>query len=679
MEPALNDAAFAALLEETIARDASPTGIDDACFDALFAEEDEDPGVLTPNMEELFAIFDDDDAPEDEVDAAYDAMERELERELAAMDEAEEEQDEQEGEETTAPRNRETTDHRQYAGRRPIAASRRRSRAPPAPIVYDDLDFSDLYSRGDHLRPHPPVPEKEFDSFELCTSFYRQWARENGILFVRTYWIKDVTRARYKARVRCSRGRDRKEIDDDDRVRMESASWKTRCPFEFYIVALDRDDPMAGRWRILHQKGKKKTLKSLLHNHPPMKSIYANAQYRREEFSTAEVRQKVAELFEDCRGSKATLHQLRSLFPGIKLRRQDVRNMWGRWQRDGLEFCVKTKKLVHRLREKSYFFEHVEDAENRIKLLVIIHPRCLERFKASPDALLLDVTHKTNKYNLPLLNMVGSDGENVTRHLGVALMAKTEQADFEWVLEQVKVAVKVAIPLFVTDNDGACINAINSVFPAANITLCRWHMNKSVVAYGKTWCQQELGRKQDAQGRWHDTAESRAWMRLFWSAIRAKTLLEFEQKRALLHETSPIIAAYLDTNWFNRSDLLIDAITDKFTHFGLLVTSKVEGAHAVLKSWLAGSRADILSFFNRLDSFYEEQIANAELEEHVRDGRRTIRSQQPIFERVVHRLTRRALFLVAEQLALARKHLAREAIETGYTARCTNLRIDSMS
>ena len=163
-------------------------------------------------------------------------------------------------------------------------------------------------------------------------------------------------------------------------------------------------------------------------------------------------------------------------------------------------------------------------------------------------------------------------------------MAKTEQTHFEWgVLEQVKFAVKVPIPLSVTNDDGACINAINRVLPAANITLCRWHMNKSVVAYGKTWCQEELGRELGEDGRLHDTAGTRAWMGLFWSAIRAKTREDFEQKRALIHETSPITGAYLDANWFNRCGLLIDAVTDKFTQFRLLVTSKVEEAHAVLK------------------------------------------------------------------------------------------------
>ena len=75
-----------------------------------------------------------------------------------------------------------------------------------------------------------------------------------------------------------------------------------------------------------------------------------------------------------------------------------------------------------------------------------------------------------------LLNMVGSNANNRTIHLGVVLMASRKEADFLWVFKQLKVILDreaMKVPIFVVNNDPACIKAIEIVFPDVNILLCR--------------------------------------------------------------------------------------------------------------------------------------------------------------------------------------------------------------
>ena len=241
---------------------------------------------------------------------------------------------------------------RQSGRRRPAMVRERRL---PEPIVYRDLDLSRLHDPTIGLdRAHPPIPESTFDSRIDCIRFYEAWAKEHGLFFARKRWIRGATGKKYKCEVRCHRGLDRKELDA--RVRMGAASYKTGCKYEFYIVALNRTDPMAGQWRILHQKGKS-GLKSVLHNHPPMENIYVHPRYRREGQSN-EVRQAIRDLFPHAKGAKSVLIQLRERFEGLQMTRQDVRNEYRLYQHKGLEFSTTVEVLVEKL-EKSYIFRSV--------------------------------------------------------------------------------------------------------------------------------------------------------------------------------------------------------------------------------------------------------------------------------------------------------------------------------
>lgn len=126
------------------------------------------------------------------------------------------------------------------------------------------------------------------------------------------------------------------------------------------------------------------------------------------------------------------------------------------------------------------------DDKQHIDYLIMISPLCLSQFKSAPDVLLLDCTFKTNKYGMPLLNLVGSNGNNWTIHLGVVLMRHHDKAAFKWVFNHLKDkfnAEGIAIQLFISDNDLGYINALNSVFNNPKITICRWHINKNVLTY----------------------------------------------------------------------------------------------------------------------------------------------------------------------------------------------------
>lgn len=103
-------------------------------------------------------------------------------------------------------------------------------------------------------------------------------------------------------------------------------------------------------------------------------------------------------------------------------------------------------------------------------------------YQAYPEVLLLDCTYKTNRFNLPLLNMIGITGLRTTFNLVYAFIQTEQEGDYTWVLQQLRRALPILPQIMVTDRELALINAIGEVFPNAIHLLYQWHIHKNIVA-----------------------------------------------------------------------------------------------------------------------------------------------------------------------------------------------------
>ena len=188
------------------------------------------------------------------------------------------------------------------------------------------------------------------------------------------------------------------------------------------------------------------------------------------------------------------------------------------------------------------------DAQHHIEYLKMIAPECLQNFSRCPNALLIDCTFKTNKYGMPLLNLVGSNGNNRTTHLGVVLMRRKNEASFCWVFNHLKAKFDelcIHIRVFITDNDGACINALNNVFNFPKIVMCRWHMNKDVLSYVRQVLTSEFGRYR-AGKYWVDNESTKRFMELYYCVLQSATKADYVKNFAAITALSPTAAQYLN-------------------------------------------------------------------------------------------------------------------------------------
>ena len=96
------------------------------------------------------------------------------------------------------------------------------------------------------------------------------------------------------------------------------------------------------------------------------------------------------------------------------------------------------ESLIIVLQSGEYVFDYKTDIIGCVSHLFFAHPKSIELLHHFPELVLLDYTYKTNKFKLPLLNIVGTTYLNSTFHMTFCFMAKEDKESYFWVLEQLK-------------------------------------------------------------------------------------------------------------------------------------------------------------------------------------------------------------------------------------------------
>ncbi|CAH1770883.1 10294_t:CDS:1, partial [Entrophospora sp. SA101] len=164
--------------------------------------------------------------------------------------------------------------------------------------------------------------------------------------------------------------------------------------------------------------------------------------------------------------------------------------------------------LFDKLQESDFEFDYQHDHQNHITHLFFAHRISIALTRTYPVVLLLDCTYKTNRYRMPLLNVVGMTSFNTTFFSCFAFLKDEKEADYEWALTCIsKIFNGMSHPkVIVTDRELALMNAIGRIFPGAHHLLCIWHINKNILAK----CKRHFATEED----WTEFIE-------LWKAVTA--------------------------------------------------------------------------------------------------------------------------------------------------------------
>jgi hypothetical protein len=148
-------------------------------------------------------------------------------------------------------------------------------------------------------------------------------------------------------------------------------------------------------------------------------------------------------------------------------------------------------------------------------------------------------------------------------------------------LREIMAKESIQEPLsIITDGEIALIKALRTHFPSSLHLLCRWHVNMNVLAKTKRFFPGpvKVGDKVVRHPRFQEFLSS-------WNVLLASpTVSIYNQRLAEMQAKYPTGAVkYCTDTWLIWKEALVTAYINRRLHFGITVTSPIEGCHATVQ------------------------------------------------------------------------------------------------
>ena len=422
----------------------------------------------------------------------------------------------------------------------------------------------------------PPVNEDYYTARDLISAV-QQHAKEQSYAVVRrrSKTKKGVQNAVY---LRCDMGgrrRDYKQLRSPTKRRHLSTRM-TECPFK--VVARRR--AASGMWEV--------DVEVAEHNHGAI-GVMGHPAYRKKALTKD---------ISDFIGTETRIHvrpgQILSAIqlenPDIPLDIEDIYNEKASIRRRNLQYGTPIQALMRELsRLEDWTMRHAEDGINRLTHLFFAHEESLKLLALFPEVIIMDCTYKTNRFRMPLLNILGITSLHKNFWIGFCFLRNEAEPDFRWVLLCIRTLYRrIGLrgpKVILTDRAWALINALGPVFPDCQHLLCLWHIKKDVQSY----CQPSF----ESDEEWK--AWEADWLALINSSTPAAYDTAWGSFQDKWNEKYLLLTEYLEKTWLRPwKRQFVKAWTDCVTHFNTIVTSRAEGSHHVLKQALGTSGGDLL-------------------------------------------------------------------------------------
>ncbi|KAG6978861.1 PKS-NRPS hybrid synthetase [Fusarium oxysporum f. sp. conglutinans] len=483
-------------------------------------------------------------------------------------------------------------------------------------------------------------PEGIYKSRESLLAAINSWAKPRGYAFTTGKSLK-TSSGRIKVIFAC----DRNKLPPSTSITRQRRTCSRRTGCKFSVLAKQSLD--GNTWVLSHRPDKEYAH----HNHPPSPDASAHPAHRQLNERDAAIISSLTTAGAAPRDIRTYLHNSSDTLAT----QQDIYNRIAATRRDLREGQSSIQALVDQLQGEGFWCQVRLDSDNRLTAIFFGHPDSVAYLQSNPDVLLLDCTYKTNKHAMPLLDMVGVDSCQRSFCIAFAFLSGESEEDYSWALHHLKSLYHHELPSVVlTDRCLAAINATATWFPSSKALLCLWHVNKAILQY----CQPDFvlksgdtsGRVEDEKwdefyGFWHTIVDSPT------EEIFRERLAKFELKYAKRY---PRAVGYIKLYWLEpHKERIIKAWVDKYLHFGNVATSRAEGIHSLIKSYIKTSTFDLFDSWQAMRHAVTNQLKELK---HIRASQQ-IRTPLDIsgglFEAVQGWVSHQALRKVQEQRKLA--------------------------
>ncbi|KAH1192551.1 PKS-NRPS hybrid synthetase [Glycine max] len=251
--------------------------------------------------------------------------------------------------------------------------------------------------------------------------------------------------------------------------------------------------------------------------------------------------------------------------------------------------------LMKLLKRDQYIHWHRLKDEVVVCDLFWCHPDAVKLCNACHLLFLIDSTYKTNRYRLPLLDIVGVTPTGMTFSAAFAYLEDERVNNIVWALERFQGLFlrKVRLPgIIVTNKDLVLMKAVNTMFPKCTNLLCRFHIDKNV----KAKCKSLIGQKKV----WDYVMDS-------WGTLAdcpsEQQFPECLQKFEMACSPWPMFVDYVCETWIiPHKEKFVTAWKNNVMHLGNTTTNRVESAHWSLKRILQNSLSGLCSVWDAMNN-----------------------------------------------------------------------------
>ncbi|RDX82859.1 hypothetical protein CR513_36299, partial [Mucuna pruriens] len=299
------------------------------------------------------------------------------------------------------------------------------------------------------------------------------------------------------------------------------------------------------------------------------------------------------------------------------------------------------RHLLRLLEQDQYVHWHRKvDGSDVIRDIFWTHPDAVKLLGAFHTVLLLDSTYKINRYQLPLLEIVGVTSTELTFSVAFAYMESEEVDNFTWALQKLRglIAKDNEIPpVIVTVRDTALMNAVQVVFPNSSNLLCRFHISKNVKAKCKLIV--------------HPKEKYDLVMDAWDSVMNSPNEGEYMQRLTLFEKVCsdfPIFGDYVKNTWLiPHKERFVTTWIDRVMHLGNTTIDRVETAHWRLENLLQDNGGDMCSCWDAMNNMIKLQ--HTEIRMSFEKSMNVVEHNTPFYIKLQGFVSRSALCHIADQ------------------------------
>lgn len=398
--------------------------------------------------------------------------------------------------------------------------------------------------------------------------------------------------------LRCSKGR--KYINYSNEAiakRRKTSTQMTQCSYRL-ILKLDH---LRGLWSVSTPLG----AAIADHNHPFIEPM-AHAKYKREVIT--KYSPEIIQLYNNGLRPVHIAAQLRSRsgedpeLAGISVKQ--VHNALAQHRQEELAGRTPLQFLYDNLEKSDFFIRDARDRTGRLSTLFLAPRSGIELLRQFPDVWQLDCTYKTNRFNMPLLNICGTTHTKRTFSIASVFLSGEAESEYRWAITALLTLLAkedIKPPqVIVTDRELALINALTSFQELENAAhlLCRWHISKNVLAKCKSYFPKAT---RNTQGQIERAPSFTSFLQDWEKLISSESVNSFNQQLQQFKAAHPAAAVrYTLQTWLEPwKEKIVTCFVNQHRHFGHTTTSIVEGLHSSMKRFLWSSTGDLLTVFKK--------------------------------------------------------------------------------